>query len=80
MRGVIGFIVNTVACLYIITFIIIFCFPFSLPVSASTMNYASLMIGGVSLFVVAFWGWCKEEYEGPKYIPLDAEILAAETI
>ena len=80
MRGIIGFVVNTVACLYIIVFIVIFCFPFSLPVSASTMNYASLMIGGLSLFVVAFWFLRKGAYEGPKYIPLDAEILAADAI
>lgn len=80
MRGVTGFIVNTVACLYIITFIVIFCFPFSLPVSASTMNYASLMTGGLSLFVVGFWFWRKGAYEGPKYIALDAEILAADAI
>ena len=44
------------------------------------MNYASLMIGGLSLFVVGIWFWRKEAYEGPKYIALDAAILAADAI
>ena len=38
------------------------------------------MIGGLSLFVVGFWFLRKGAYEGPKYIPLDAEILAADAI
>ena len=73
-----GFVVNGVACLYIIVFVVIFCFPFSMPVSAATMNYASLMTGGLSLFVAVFWVWRKGTYEGPKYVALDAEILAAD--
>ena len=80
MRGAVGFVVNGVACLYIIVFMVIFCFPFSMPVSAATMNYASLMTGGLSLFVAVFWVWQKGAYEGPKYVPLDAEILAADVI
>ena len=44
------------------------------------MNYASLMTGGLSLFVAIFWVWRKEAYEGPKYVALDAEILAVDVI
>ena len=80
MKGPIGFVINGIACLYIIVFVIIFCFPFSMPVSAATMNYASLMTGGLSLFVAGFWFWRRREYEGPKYVPLDADFLAAEAM
>ncbi len=80
MRGANGFVVNAVACVYIIVFVVIFCFPFSLPVSAATMNYASLLTGGLSLFVATFWFWRKGEYSGPTYVALDAEVLAADAI
>ncbi|KAL9130170.1 MAG: hypothetical protein Q9217_001564, partial [Psora testacea] len=39
MKGVTGFAINGVACLYMILFVVIYCFPFSLPVSATAMNY-----------------------------------------
>ena len=80
MRGAVGFVVNGVACLYIIVFVVIFCFPFLMPVSAATMNYASLMTGGLSSFVALFWFWRRKGYEGPKYVALDAEILASDAI
>jgi len=80
MKGALGFAVNAVACLYIVVFVVIFCFPFSLPVSAASMNYASLMTGGLSLFVAAFWLCRKRGYRGPTYVALDAEILAADAV
>ena len=66
MRGAVGFGVNGIACLYMLTFIVIFCFPFSMPVTAATMNYASLITGGLSLFVAAFWVWRQRWYVGPQ--------------
>lgn len=80
MRGPVGFIVNAVACLYIIVFVVIFCFPFSMPVSASTMNYSSLLTGGTTIFVALFWFWRQRDYEGPKYVAPDAELLAADAM
>lgn len=69
MKGAIGFVVNAVACAYIIVFTVIFFFPFSLPVSAGTMNYCSLITGGLSMFVAGFWFWRQRDYRGPKYMP-----------
>jgi hypothetical protein len=80
MRGPTGFIVNGIASLYIIVFVVIFCFPFSMPVAASSMNYASLMTGGLSLVVAAFWFWRREGYVGPKYVGLDVGGLDKEAI
>lgn len=76
MKGMSGFIVNGISCAYIIVFIIIFCFPFAMPVDAATMNYASLITGGLSLFVLAFWFVRQKNYVGPKEVVLDIAVLA----
>ena len=80
MKGSIGFIVNGVACLYIVAFIVIFCFPFALPFDAETMNYTSLITGGLSLFVAIFWFIRKGTYEGPHFVPLESAILAKDAV
>jgi len=80
MKGPIGLVVNTIACLFIIVFVVIFCFPFSLPVTAATMNYASLMTGGLSLLVASFWFWRQKDYRGPTYVTVDADVLAPDAV
>ncbi len=65
MKGATGFIVNTIVCVYIVAFIVIFCFPYTLPVAPSNMNYSSLITGGLSIFVLLFWFWRQGEYESP---------------
>lgn len=66
MKGPLGFIVNGVSCLYIMAFIVIFCFPAAMPFNAATMNYTCLITGGLSIFVAIFWFFIQKEYEGPK--------------
>ena len=80
MKGVSGFIVNGVASAYIIVFIVIFCFPFSLPVDAAHMNYTSLITGGLSLFVLAFWFVRQGDYVGPREVVLDQSVLAKDAL
>ncbi|KAL9007457.1 MAG: hypothetical protein Q9173_007279 [Seirophora scorigena] len=80
MKGASGFIVNGIACVYIIVFIVIFCFPFSLPVDAASMNYASVITGGLSLFLLAFWFVRQGTYVGPKQVVLGAHVLAKDAI
>jgi len=80
MKGATGFIVNGVACLYILTFIAIFCFPFAMPVDAKTMNYTCLITGGLSVFIAMFWFWRQEGYVGPHFVPLEISILAKDAI
>ncbi|DAA76898.1 TPA_exp: putative Choline transporter Hnm1 [Trichophyton benhamiae CBS 112371] len=70
MKGWVGYVVNTISCLYIVTFVIIFCFPFSMPTSAATMNYASLMTGGVTIFVVIWYLIRQKSYVGPHVISI----------
>jgi choline transport protein len=80
MKGVSGFFVNGLSCIYITAFVIIFCFPFSLPVEAQSMNYTCLITGGLSLFVGAFWFWRKGDYTGPRFISLESSNLARDAI
>jgi amino acid transporter len=67
MTGVVGEIVLTLSSIYIIAFIVIFCFPYYLPTEASTMNYTSLMTGGLTI-LIALWLQMKKDYVGPQYV------------
>ena len=81
MRGATGFVVNGISVAYIVVFIVIFCFPFALPTDPSLMNYNSLITGGLTLFVAAFWFWRREDYVGPQPVSLaDNEMLAKDAI
>jgi len=62
----IGFVVNAVACSFMLVFIVIFCFPFVMPVTAENMNYASLITGGLTIFVAIWWMVIRKEYVGPQ--------------
>jgi hypothetical protein len=76
MNNKIGYVVNTLACIYILAFVVIFCFPFAKEVTAANMNYASLMTGGLTVFVGIWWFIHQGSYEGPKHVPLTDKALA----
>ncbi|KAI4158502.1 MAG: hypothetical protein LQ342_007388 [Letrouitia transgressa] len=81
MPAPLGYTVNAISCLYITAFIVIFCFPFALPVDVPTMNYSSLITGGLTLFVAAFWIWRHKDYVGPQQMRLaDNAMLAKDAI
>lgn len=61
-----GYAVNTISCLYIVVFVVIYCFPYSLPVTAVNMNYACLITGGISIFAAIWWLVRGANYIGPK--------------
>lgn len=73
MSGTTGFIVNAVACLYMAAFIVIFCFPFSLPVTAENMNYTVVITGGLTVISTIFWLWKRKAYVGPRQVDLNVE-------
>ncbi|KAK3713521.1 hypothetical protein LTR37_008479 [Vermiconidia calcicola] len=80
MKGAIGFVVNAVAGSYMLAFIVIFCFPFAMPVSPLYMNYTCVIFGGFTIIVGAFYLILKKNYEGPKVVHLEgvAEMTVAE--
>lgn len=66
-KGPLGYILNTIACGYMIVWFVIYCFPFYLPTDATTMNYASLLWGGLTILLVLWWFvGARNGYEGPK--------------
>lgn len=65
MTGCTGYAVNAVACIYMLVFMVVYCFPYAMPVDAENMNYSSLVTGGLSVFVGAWWLWKRADYVGP---------------
>lgn len=50
-----GFVVNTIAVLSITLFNIMFCFPYTNPTTAETMNYNSVILVGVVALATIWW-------------------------
>jgi hypothetical protein len=50
-----GFVVNAVSCAYIMVSCVIYCFPYSLPTSAQSMNYTSVITSGLAALVGIWW-------------------------
>lgn len=78
--GRIGFVVNLLASIYIAAFVVIFCFPYIVPTDATSMNYACLITGGLTIFVGAWWLVRMRTYEGPQSIPLTDKIIPEDAI
>lgn len=64
-----AFSVHVVSCAYILAFIVIFCFPYELPVTAQNMNYSCLITGGLTLCVGVLYLWKRKHgYKGPRVL------------
>ncbi|KAL8670270.1 MAG: hypothetical protein Q9168_005189 [Polycauliona sp. 1 TL-2023] len=79
MRGWVGYAVNIIGCLYMMVFIVIYCFPFTYPVDVQSMNYVSVLCGGLSIFIAGWWLVKKDKYEGPKFIGKNGASMASES-
>jgi hypothetical protein len=78
LKGALGYVLAAVSCSYIIVFVVIFCFPYAMPVDDVTMNYTCVTTGGFSIFIAVWWFWKRSRgYEGPKLL-LGAEAETAE--
>ena len=67
LRGILGPLLNGIACAYMLAWFVIYCFPYALPVHAGNMNYSCLIWGGLSIFVGAWWLFgARKHYVGPK--------------
>ncbi len=81
MKGMWGFAANGIACTYMIVWFVIYCFPFVLPTTAATMNYASLLWGGLSIIVAAWWFiGARRKYVGPPIVRDGGKARAADTV
>lgn len=66
LRGWLGFVLNAVSCAYMLVFFVIYSFPSALPTTAASMNYASLLWGGFTIIIGAWWLLgARRGYAGP---------------
>ncbi|KAL2070513.1 hypothetical protein VTL71DRAFT_13539 [Oculimacula yallundae] len=75
MGHYLGYIVNGVACAYILVFAVIYCFPYAKPFDAVSMNYASLITGSMTIFAAVWWVVKGGSYIGPRALLNDEVIL-----
>ena len=69
MPGLAGYIISGIACGYIIVFNILYMFPYSMPVSAETMNYSCVMAGGTTIIAGLWYVWKRKHgYIGPRVL------------
>lgn len=67
MPTLVAYAILGISCAYIVAFVVIYCFPYSLPVTAQNMNYSCLITGGLTIFVGILWFWkSKRGYVGPQ--------------
>ncbi|RFU78921.1 amino acid transporter [Trichoderma arundinaceum] len=57
MKGWWGNVVHAFACIYIVVFLVIFCFPYSQPITPSSMNYSSVVLVGLTIIITICWVW-----------------------
>ena len=62
--------VYVISSIYIIVFIVIYCFPpFAPPINGQSMNYACLITGGLTVLVGGFYIWKRSRgYKGPEVL------------
>lgn len=51
MLTFVAYTILGISCAYIVAFVVIYCFPYSLPVTAQNMNYSCLITGDLAIFV-----------------------------
>ncbi|GAM34445.1 hypothetical protein TCE0_015f02031 [Talaromyces pinophilus] len=75
LKGAAGYIVGGISCAYLVACIVIFCFPYTIPTSAISMNYTSVITGGVTALVTAWWFWKRRtEYVGPQMVVMASAV------
>ncbi|KAJ5183960.1 hypothetical protein N7492_001576 [Penicillium capsulatum] len=55
LRGIWGWLVHSWACAYMVVWFVIYCFPYSLPTDAQSMNYSVVIWGGLTALTGLWW-------------------------
>lgn len=70
-----GYVLNTGACAFMLVCFVIFCFPYYLPTDAQSMNYTSLIWGGLTTLIGAWWFFhASSRYAGIALPPSQAAV------
>ncbi|KPM39688.1 hypothetical protein AK830_g6882 [Neonectria ditissima] len=76
--GKLGPIVNWISILWIVLAVVIFCMPVSLPVTASTMNYASVVFAGfAAISAVWYFAYARKHFKGPIIVDIGSEEIVS---
>ncbi|RDA88142.1 hypothetical protein CP532_6838 [Ophiocordyceps camponoti-leonardi (nom. inval.)] len=82
--GSFGPLINAICVAWIAFAVVIFCMPVSLPVSASSMNYASIVFAAFALIaVIWYFVYARRNFTGPPVIKadlLDQNFTAGKTL
>jgi choline transport protein len=78
MSPFVGYTVNVISCLYIVVFVVIYCFPYSLPVTSGNMNYSCLITSAMTGFVALWWVVRGNGYVGPQALSVVQEVEVGE--
>ncbi|KFY50299.1 hypothetical protein V496_09408 [Pseudogymnoascus sp. VKM F-4515 (FW-2607)] len=62
-----GLVVNVIALIYLVVTSVFFCFPTTLHVSGSNMNYVSVVLGTFGVLVTAYWLIYGKVFLGPGF-------------
>ncbi|KAI5236032.1 amino acid permease [Aureobasidium subglaciale] len=62
MHGIRGFVVNAVTVCWLAFAIVFFSFPYYKPVTAANMNYTCLVVGGITMFQLAWYVKARGRY------------------
>ncbi|KAI1085043.1 amino acid transporter [Whalleya microplaca] len=62
-----GWVLNSVASIFVVVTSTFFCFPTALPVSGDDMNYVVVVIGIFFILVGTYWFVYGKTFEGPKF-------------
>jgi amino acid transporter len=72
--GRFGAFINVICVVWICLAVVIFCMPVSLPVDASTMNYASVVFAGfATIAIVWYFAYARKNFKGPPVIRDDED-------
>ncbi|KAJ3317100.1 hypothetical protein HDU93_004197 [Gonapodya sp. JEL0774] len=78
--GIFSEVIGWIACVWGTFLFVLLCLPYSYPVTAANMNYASVMIGGITFFAAAFWLFsARHWFRGPVPRVSEEELQAMES-
>ncbi|KAG5977134.1 hypothetical protein E4U55_007034 [Claviceps digitariae] len=74
--GSLGTPINIICVVWIILAVVIFCMPVTLPVDATTMNYASVVFAGFAAIAVVWYiAYARHNFHGPPVLAKNHEVL-----
>lgn len=76
--GKLGPVVNYISLVWICFAVVIFCMPTSLPVTPSSMNYASVVFAGFSVISAAwYFAYARKNFKGPIIVDVGSETFVS---